>query len=156
MRAFTLAIRLGDPGGSSRDAHPLSVQFLSFSCSFWQKPYQIISFCLKSRVGDGAIPPPPPPQIHLGNPQVITRNFSTPSVVPVNWPNYNYNARNGSHNRPRNRNCSVNRKCDWTMIQKIIENMTSRRRILSSDVTNKQISWLAGKPLALDRWPVVT
>ena len=36
---------LADPGWrGARDPHPLSVQFLSFSCSFRRKPCQMIGF----------------------------------------------------------------------------------------------------------------
>ena len=52
-------VALGNQGGGgARDVCPLSVQFLSFSCSFWQKPCQIIGFC--SKIRSWHHPPPPP------------------------------------------------------------------------------------------------
>ena len=40
---------LADPSEGAGDAHPLLIQFRSFSCSFRQKSCQIIGFCTKFR-----------------------------------------------------------------------------------------------------------
>ena len=43
-------------------------------------------------------------------------------IHTCNWTNYcDYNARNGSYNRPHNRNSWVNRRCDWTITVRLVK-----------------------------------